>query len=191
MYRVCGHSYHLYKVWGHSYHQSYKCARFATIAITRPYKFIGCGAIAITKPYKFKRCGAIAITKPYKFIKFEAIAISNSYKAIRFGAIAITKPCKFTGFGAIAITKPYTCIGFVAIAITKRLPRGRAGICFWQFGVFFVFGRFSDRVCPKTPLERRRSSCSAGCTNNQSPRPILRPFRSNSEFGNHPPPINR
>jgi hypothetical protein len=79
----------------------------------------------------------------------------------------------------------------VAIAITKRLPRGRAGICFWQFGIFFVFGRFSDRVCPKTPRERRRSSCSAGCTNNQSPRPILRPFRSNSEFGNHPPPINR
>ncbi len=53
---------------------------------------------------------------------------------------------------------------------------------------------------PKTPLERRGSSCSAGCTTNQPPRPILRPFRlktknkikyirpfrGNSEFGIHP-----
>ncbi len=30
---------------------------------------------------------------------------------------------------------------------------------------------------PKTPLERRGSSCSAGCTKNQPRRSILRPFR--------------
>jgi hypothetical protein len=49
-----------------------------------------------------------------------------------------------------------------------------------------VFGRFSVKLGPKTPLERRGSSCSAGCTKNQPPRPILRPFRGNSEFGNLP-----
>ncbi len=57
----------------------------------------------------------------------------------------------------------------------------------WQFGIrifrfFLVFGRFSAKLGPKTPLERRGSSCSAGCTKNQPPRPILRPFRGNSEF---------
>ncbi len=58
----------------------------------------------------------------------------------------------------------------------------------WQFGIliFPVFGRFSAKLGPKTPLERRGSSCSAGCTKNLPPRPILRPFRGNSEFGNHP-----
>ena len=49
-----------------------------------------------------------------------------------------------------------------------------------------VFGQFSAKLGPKTPLERRGSSCSAGCTKNQPRRPILRPFRGNSEFGNHP-----
>ena len=54
----------------------------------------------------------------------------------------------------------------------------------WQFGIliFQVFGRFSAKLGPKTPLERRGSSCSAGCSTNQPPRPILRPFRGNSEF---------
>ncbi len=63
----------------------------------------------------------------------------------------------------------------------------------WQLGIliFQVFGRFSAKVGPKTPLERRGSSCSAGCTKNQPRRPILRPFRGNSEFGNHPPRMNR
>ncbi len=58
----------------------------------------------------------------------------------------------------------------------------------WQFGILIsqVFGRFSAKLGPKTPLERRGSSCSAGCSKNQPPRPILRPFRGNSEFGNHP-----
>ncbi len=55
----------------------------------------------------------------------------------------------------------------------------------WQFGILIlgpVFGRFSAKLGPKTPLERRRSSCSAGCTKNQPRRPILRPSRCNSEF---------
>ena len=50
----------------------------------------------------------------------------------------------------------------------------------WQFGILIfgsVFGRFSAKLGPKTPLERRGSSCSAGCTKNQLRRPILRPFR--------------
>ena len=49
----------------------------------------------------------------------------------------------------------------------------------WQFG-FFIFpvsGRFSAKLGPKTPLERRGSSCSAGCTKHQPRRQILRPFR--------------
>ena len=40
-----------------------------------------------------------------------------------------------------------------------------------------VFGRFSAKLGPKTPLDRRGSSCSAGCTKNQPRRPILRQFR--------------
>ncbi len=46
----------------------------------------------------------------------------------------------------------------------------------WQLGIliFPVFGRFSANLGPKTPLERRGSSCSAGCTQNQPRRRILR-----------------
>jgi hypothetical protein len=33
--------------------------------------------------------------------------------------------------------------------------------------LFFVFGRCSAKLGPKIPLERRGSSCSAGCTKNQ------------------------
>jgi hypothetical protein len=44
-----------------------------------------------------------------------------------------------------------------------------------------VFGRFSAKLGPKTPLERRGSSCSAGCTKNQPGRPILRPFRGSKK----------
>ncbi len=40
-----------------------------------------------------------------------------------------------------------------------------------------IFGRFSAKLGPQTPLDRRGSSCSAGCTKNQPGRPILRPFR--------------
>ena len=40
-----------------------------------------------------------------------------------------------------------------------------------------VFGRFSAKLGPQTPLERRVSSCSAGCTKNQPGTPILRPLR--------------
>ncbi len=39
-----------------------------------------------------------------------------------------------------------------------------------------AFGRFSAKLGPKTPLDRRGSSCSAGCTKNQPRRPILRPI---------------
>ncbi len=55
----------------------------------------------------------------------------------------------------------------------------------WQFGILIfgrVFGGFSAKLGPRTSLERRGSSCSAGCTKNQPPRPILRPFRGSSEF---------
>ncbi len=54
----------------------------------------------------------------------------------------------------------------------------------WQLGILIVqvFGRFSAKLGPKTPLERRGSSCSAGCTKNQPRRPIVRTFRGNSEF---------
>ncbi len=54
----------------------------------------------------------------------------------------------------------------------------------WQFVIliFPVFGRFSANLGPKTPLERRGSSCSAGCTKSQPRTPILRPFRGTSGF---------
>ncbi len=45
------------------------------------------------------------------------------------------------------------------------------------FLFFLVFGRFSAKLGPQTPLEQRGSSCSAGCTKNQPRRPILRPLR--------------
>ncbi len=58
--------------------------------------------------------------------------------------------------------------------------RGSMAIRNSDFGP--VFGRFSAKLGPKTPLERRGSSCSASCTKNQPRRPILRPFRGSSEF---------
>ncbi len=45
-----------------------------------------------------------------------------------------------------------------------------------------VFGRFSAKLGPKTHLDRRGSSCSAGCTKNDPGRPILRPFRGAKKF---------
>ncbi len=49
--------------------------------------------------------------------------------------------------------------------------------------VGLVFGRFPAKLGPKTPPERRGSSCSAGCSTNQPRRPILRPFRGGSVEG--------
>ena len=46
----------------------------------------------------------------------------------------------------------------------------------------FRFFRFSANLGPKTPLERRGSSCSAGCSKNQPPRPILRPCQLKFKF---------
>ena len=40
----------------------------------------------------------------------------------------------------------------------------------------------ATRMRPRTPLERRGSSCSAGCTKNQPRRPILRPFCGPKQF---------
>jgi hypothetical protein len=40
----------------------------------------------------------------------------------------------------------------------------------------------ATRMRPRTPLERRGSSCSAGCTKNQPRRPIIRPFRGTKKF---------
>jgi hypothetical protein len=45
-----------------------------------------------------------------------------------------------------------------------------------------VFSRFSARRGPRTPLDRRSSSCSAACTKNQPGRPILRPLRGANKF---------
>ncbi len=45
-----------------------------------------------------------------------------------------------------------------------------------------VFGPCSAKLGPKTPLERRGSSCSAGCTKNQPGRPMLRPLRDAKKF---------
>ncbi len=39
------------------------------------------------------------------------------------------------------------------------------------------FSRLSAKFGPKTFVERQGSSCSAGCTKNQSGRPILKPYR--------------
>ena len=40
-----------------------------------------------------------------------------------------------------------------------------------------IFSRFMAKLGPETPLNRRGSSYSAGCTKNQPRRPILRQFR--------------
>ncbi len=39
-----------------------------------------------------------------------------------------------------------------------------------------MFGRFSAKLNPKTPLDRRGSSYNSGCTTNQPRRLILKPF---------------
>ncbi len=79
------------------------------------------------------------VTKPFQFIGFGDINGPKPYDFIGFGAMDVTKPYKFIGFGDINGPKP--------------------GILIFQ-----VFGRFSAKLGPKTPLERRGSSCSAGCT---------------------------
>ncbi len=40
-----------------------------------------------------------------------------------------------------------------------------------------MLGRFSAKLGPETPPDRRGSSCSAGCTTNLLRRQLLRPFR--------------
>jgi hypothetical protein len=47
----------------------------------------------------------------------------------------------------------------------------------YQKTVFAVVGRLLAKLGPTTPLERRGSSCSAGWTQNQPRRPILKRFR--------------
>ncbi len=60
----------------------------------------------------------------------------------------------------------------------------------WQFGIliFPVFGRFSATLGPKTPLERRGSSCSDGCTKNQPRRQTSKthPNKSGQAAFRHP-----
>ncbi len=68
----------------------------------------------------------------------------------------------------------------VMVALREVVLSGSLAIRNSDFGPFF--GRFSAKLGPKTPLERRGSSCSAGWTKNQPRRPILKPFRCNSEF---------
>ncbi len=51
-----------------------------------------------------------------------------------------------------------------------------------SFLIFPVFGRFSAKLGPRTPLERRGSSCSAGCTKNQPRRPILRHGKTDLKY---------
>ena len=45
------------------------------------------------------------------------------------------------------------------------------------FSSRWIFGHFSAKLGPEIPLDRRGSPRSAGCTKNQTRRPILRPFR--------------
>ncbi len=63
-----------------------------------------------------------------------------------------------------------------------RPPRTRYLKAVWPEIFGSVFGRFSDKLGPKTPLERRGSSCSAGCTKNQPGRPIPRPFHGSPKI---------
>ncbi len=53
--------------------------------------------------------------------------------------------------------------GFFASIAASPGPVGRIE----YFSCFCVFGRLSAKLGPKTPLERRGSSYSAGCTKNQ------------------------
>ena len=106
----------------------------------------------------------------------------NPIESMRFGGIYGPKPCKFIGFGDIYGPKPYKFIGFGGIHVEGAPCENGNGFensaVHWQFGIliFQVFGRFPAKLGPKTPLERRGSSCSAGCSKNQPRRPILRPF---------------
>ena len=56
--------------------------------------------------------------------------------------------------------------------ILTWIPEGSLAGNYWA-----GFGRSSATLGPKTPLDRRGSSCSEGCTNNLPGRQILRPFR--------------
>ncbi len=50
-------------------------------------------------------------------------------------------------------------------------PRGPGGS---------IFGRYSAKLGPETPLDRQGSSYSAGRTENQPRRPVLKPFRDDA-----------
>ncbi len=72
-----------------------------------------------------------------------------------------------------------TALGWRLSIHVAALWQGILSAVHWQFGtvIFQFFGRFSAKLGPKTPLERRGSSCSAGRTKNQPRRPVPRPFR--------------
>ncbi len=52
----------------------------------------------------------------------------------------------------------------------------------WQEICGSVFGRFSATLVSQTPLERRGSSCSAGCITNQPRRPISKAISKRSKI---------
>ncbi len=149
---------------------------FGDIHGPKPYTFIGLGETHGPKPYKFIRLGDIHGPKPYKFIGLEA----PSPWFLGYRIIFRLQP------GSSALS------GCFLASLTHRRAPDALRCCnspisavHWHFGIliFVDFWRFSAKLGPKTPLERRGSSCSAGCTKNQPPRPILRAFRGNSEFG--------
>ena len=107
----------------------------------------------------------------------------------RTQCILINDARRFFGSWARIFNKFSAAGGTTDVTRPIGANRGHSAV-HWQLGILFfqVFGRLSAKLGPKTSLERRGSSCSADCTKNQPPRPILIPFRGNSEFGNPPPP---
>ena len=77
-------------------------------------------------------------------------------------------------------TSPVVLEGFWGQVLTENRPKTDPNIsgqtafrasqdlkAVWPELVGQVFGRCSAKLGPKTPLDRRGSSCSAGCTKNQ------------------------
>ncbi len=81
----------------------------------------------------------------------------------------VTKRQPGRGLALVEVLAPKVAFGCPsAVRIACQVPFSLA--VQWQFGILIlglVFGRFSAKLGPKAPLERRGSSCSAGCTKNQ------------------------
>ncbi len=138
----------------------------------KPYKFTGFGNIHGPKPYKFIGFGDLHGPKPYKFIGFGDLmhykngnhATAAGGRAPRAGQGTCQTPERLLasrdaawdgGEGEGTTSPPLTGWLFLSGSLATR------------YSDFSNFRPIVGQTWPQNLLERRGSSCSAGCSKNQ------------------------